>query len=178
MKFPRSVSVGLNLPFLQVSGTWEPNDAERMAAWELYVELMTRVTVVPLEANQGLLREALNGHYSIFATTREILRRHGPTLAEPKSDGAYNFGFLALMMLNNILRPELARWHPVLEDWEIRRPLDRSRMEHEADWDLAAELRKEIMATRERLTEFSALMAAACGIPSLSDALLPPVERL
>ncbi|MGZ4618701.1 MAG: hypothetical protein ACXV3F_08230 [Frankiaceae bacterium] len=38
--------MGLNLHFLTISGTWEPNDAERAAAWELYVELVTRISVV------------------------------------------------------------------------------------------------------------------------------------
>ncbi|MGZ6868949.1 MAG: hypothetical protein ACXVHI_01345 [Frankiaceae bacterium] len=46
VKAPKSVQVGLNLHFLTISGTWEPNDAERAAAWELYVELVTRISVV------------------------------------------------------------------------------------------------------------------------------------
>src|SRR5437016_864259 len=54
---PKSVQVGLNLYFLQISGTWEPNEDERKAAWELHVELVTRIAVVPLGADDGLLRE-------------------------------------------------------------------------------------------------------------------------
>jgi hypothetical protein len=54
---PKTVEVKLDLKLLSVSGVWEPNDAERAAAWELYVELITRAAAVPLE--NGLLREAL-----------------------------------------------------------------------------------------------------------------------
>jgi len=41
LRGPSSFQVGLNFHFLQISGTWEPNDQERRAAWELYVELNT-----------------------------------------------------------------------------------------------------------------------------------------
>ena len=97
---PKSVNVKLSLPLLEISGTWEPNTAERQAPWELYVELITRITVVPLGDDEGLLREALTGLYSMFPTTRDVLRRHGPELATPKPDGQYNLGYLAVAMLN------------------------------------------------------------------------------
>ena len=84
VRAPKSVEVGLDLRFVKITGTWEPNDAERLAAWELYVELITRVAVVPLPAGEGLLREALTSLYTLFAATRDILRRHGPGIAEPK----------------------------------------------------------------------------------------------
>src|SRR6266536_2347761 len=57
----KEVQVKLTIPFVgEVSGTWVPDDAERQAAWELYVELTTRIAVVPLGPNEGLLREALS----------------------------------------------------------------------------------------------------------------------
>ncbi len=171
MKPPKSVEVGLDLKFFKISGTWEPNDAERLAAWELYVELMTRVAVVPLPAGEGLLREALTSLYSIFGTTRDVLRRHGPTVAEPKPDGQYNFGYLAVVILNCVIRPLLARWHPLLEEWEAARPPGRSRAAHEQEWSHAAHLRAELDTTRASLAQYAALLAAACGIPDLSEAM-------
>jgi hypothetical protein len=42
MRAPKSVDVGLDLKIFKISGTWEPNDTERRAAWKLYVELITR----------------------------------------------------------------------------------------------------------------------------------------
>jgi hypothetical protein len=172
LRGPKSVQVGLNLHFFQVSGTWEPNDDERKAAWELYVELITRISVVPLGPDDGLLREALTSLYSLFATTRDILRRYGPDVAEPKASGQYNFGFLAVTMLNIGLRPVLARWHPALADWEATRPVQQPRGEHEGAWDRAGELRAALESTRELLTQYARLMAEACGVPDLLDA--PP----
>jgi hypothetical protein len=176
MRAPKSVEVGLDLRFFKISGTWEPNDAERRAAWEFYVELMTRISVVPLPAGEGLLREALASLYSLFGTTRDILRRHGPTVAEPKPDGQYNFGYLAVAILNCVIRPFLARWHPLLEEWETARPADLSRASHEQAWPLAAPLRADLDAVRASLTQYAALLAAACGVPDLSAAMPKPAE--
>ena len=164
---PNSVQVALNLHILQISGTWEPNDDERKAAWELYVELVTRIAVVPLSAGEGLLREALSSLYSLFGTTRNILRRYGPGVAEPKPDGQYSLGVLAVAMLNYGLRPVLARWHPALEDWEAARPPERSRGEHEMAWEYASDLRAGLDTTRDVLTQYARLMASACGVPDL-----------
>ncbi|MFG3048992.1 hypothetical protein ACGFZR_29215 [Streptomyces sp. NPDC048241] len=164
------MEVRLKLPLLEIAGNWEPNDAERRAAWELYVELITRVSVVPLRADEGLLREALTSLYSLFGTTREILRRHGPEIAEPKRNGQYNFGFLAVAMLNYGMRPLLATWHPILEDWESRRPADRSRRDHERAWDQAPQLRAALDETRLVLTAYAGLLATACGVPNLLGA--------
>jgi hypothetical protein len=168
---PKSIQVGLDLHFLQISGTWEPNDEERQAAWELYVELITRVAVVPLGPDEGLMDEALASLYSLFAITRDILRRHGPTVAEPKADGQYNFGYLAVAMLNAVLRPVLARWHPALEEWEQHRSAGVSRAEHERAWAHAVELRADLDETRRGLADYAGLMASACGVPDLSAAI-------
>jgi hypothetical protein len=177
MRAPKSIEVGLDLRFFKISGTWEPNDAERLAAWELYVELMTRVAVMPLSTGDGLLREALTSLYSLFATSRDILRRHGPTVAEPKPNGQYNFGYLAIAILNVVVRPFLTRWHPLLEEWEANRPPDRSRAQHEQAWPQAAALRADLDATRATLTQYAALLAAACGVPDLSESMPKPVPN-
>ncbi|MFI6808929.1 hypothetical protein ACIBO6_28615 [Streptomyces luteogriseus] len=166
----------LNLRVLEISGTWEPNDAERRAAWELYVELVTRVSVVPLREEEGLLREALSSLYSLFTTTREVLRKYGPDVAEPKKNGEYNFGFLAVAMLNYGIRPLLASWHPALEDWETCRPADRSRRDHEHVWIRAGELRTALRDTRSILTAYADLLASACGVPNLLAAV-PGADR-
>jgi len=145
----------------------------RKAGWELYVERVTRIAVVPLGQDEGLLREALSSLYSLFATTRDILRRYGPDVAEPKPGGQYNFGTLVIALLNVGLRPVLARWHPALEDWEASRPEERSRGEHERAWDRADQLRAALEATRDLLTQYARLMAEAC-VPDLIEAVDMP----
>jgi hypothetical protein len=93
-------------------------------------------------------------------------------VAEPKPDGQYSFGYLALVILNGVVRPFLAHWHPLLEEWEEIRPPGRSRLEHERAWDHAAQLRVELEAIRVSLSQYAALLAAACGVPDLSAAVL------
>lgn len=163
-----SIQVGLKLGVLSITGTWKPSAEERRAAWELYVELATRVAVVPLSPGEGLLREALSSLYSLFATTRGILRQYGPVVAQPRPDGEYSFGELAVLVLNYELRPLLAKWHPLLEQWEASRPADQPRTGHEDAWEHAARLRSELEETRLRLVGYADLLAAAAGVPPLS----------
>ena len=158
------------MPFFETSSTWEPNDVERLAAWELFVELITRVAVVPLPDGYGLLSEALDSHYSLFTTTREI-RRSGPGVAEPKRDRQPNFRYLAVARLNFGVRPLLARWHPTLQAWENGRTADQSAYAHEQQWPYTAELRAELDAVSESLRAFAAVLAAACGVPDLTAAV-------
>ncbi len=79
-------------------------------------------------------------------------------------------------MLNVGLRPVLARWHPALQDWEAAQPDDRSRGEHERARDRASELRATLETTRGLLTQYARLMAEACGVPDLREAVALPKE--
>ena len=76
---------------------------------------------MPLEPGTGLLREALTSLHSLFGSTQKVLRRHGPAVARPQVADGRSFGELAVLVLNLELRPLLARWHPLLEQWEARR---------------------------------------------------------
>ena len=169
---PKTVEVKLDLKLVSVSGIWEPNDTERAAAWELYVELITRIGVVPLE--NGLLSEALSSLYSLFGSSREVLRRYGPDVAEPKRSGQYNLGYLVVVMLNFALRPVLSYWHPELQAWEHVRPADVSPLDHERAWPRADELRAILDDAREHLDIYATTLAAACGVPDLRAAIPPP----
>jgi hypothetical protein len=50
--------VTVSLPFGIGSASWEADPTERNAAWELYIELVTRVAVQSLHPQEGLVREA------------------------------------------------------------------------------------------------------------------------
>jgi hypothetical protein len=60
----------------------------------------------------------LNSLYSLFGTTREILKEAGPDVGASR----HSVGGIAILVLNNGLRPFLARWHPQLQVWESQRP--------------------------------------------------------
>ncbi len=162
-----AASIGLPFGIGQISGEWEPDDTERQAAWEMYVELITRVALVELGPNEGLLREALSSYYSLFDTTRQILRDAGPSLAKERSNGGISFGRLAITILNSGLRPLLAYWHPVLEDYEHARPADVSRIAWEREWFRHDELRAAMDEVRESLRSYAELLAEVTDAQSL-----------
>ncbi len=84
-----------------------PTDHERRAAWDLYVELATRVATQPLHDEQGADGSALASLHALFGVTRGVLKQYGP--------GAQNFARVAVAVLNEVLRPFLSRWHPRLD---------------------------------------------------------------
>jgi hypothetical protein len=161
-----SAKVGLPFGIGELSGDWEPDDSEREAAWEMYVELITRISVAELRTDEGLLEEALASFYSLFAITRDILRRHGPTVARPKN-GTVSFGHLAVAILNQAIRPLLARWHPLLDDHADARPPGTSRLEWERAWDRHDELRGAIEEVRATLRAYAGLLGEVCEARSL-----------
>lgn len=166
----KSFKVKFKVPYLaEVEGTWEPDHTEQEAAWEMYVELVTRVPIVPLDPSEGILREALTSMYSLFDTTRKILRQKGPQIAQPKGEGNLSFGFVAVAILNKVLRPILAKWHPMLQEYESKRPGTVSIADHEQQWEYYAELRQVIDDVREPLVEYANLLAKVAGVPSLLE---------
>lgn len=166
-------TIGLPFGMGAIGGEWVPDDAERKAAWEMYVELITRVTVVELGPGEGLLREALTSYYSLFETTRRILKDGGPTLARPAKNGDVSFGHLAVAILNKALRPLLAVWHPLLEDHENDRPADVSRLAWERSWDRYDELRAAIADVRSTLEAYAGLLGEVCDAKDLLGLAVP-----
>jgi hypothetical protein len=165
------VGVNLRLPFLEVSGEWAPDDLERQAAWELYVELVTRVPVSKLQEDEGVLREALASLYGLFGTTRAILRKYGPGVALGKEEGTLSFGYMAVALLNGALRPFLAKWHPLLQTFEAKRPSGTAPAAHEATWDAADDMRRELDELRVALVDYAVLLGEVTRAPSLLRAV-------
>jgi len=91
----------INSGFLEAE--FAPNDPDREAAWELYIELLTRVTTQYLSPDDGDEKAALDSIHAIFPLTREILRHRG--------SGCGEFAKIAIPILNQIIRPFTAKWH-------------------------------------------------------------------
>lgn len=164
-------SIGLPFGLGKIGGTWKPKDDERKAAWEMYVELITRVSVADLADDEGLLREALTSLYSLFGTTREILRKYGPDVARPAKGSDVSFGRLSVGLLNGCLRPLLSAWHPRLSDYENRRPPEVSPVDWERRWTEAPKLREELAEVRSVATRYAEILGEVCDAPDLLDAV-------
>jgi len=144
-------------------GTGQPDAAEKQAAWEIYVELVTRVPLAALEDDRGILREALSSLYSLFQITRTILRYLGPVKAQEPNR---SISYLGISMLNTTLRPFLSKWHPLLQDYEVKRPGSIGVLEHERQWEKYAELRHEIVGLRKALLNYANSFAEIAGTSS------------
>ena len=93
--------LSINAGFLNATISFK--DADRAAAWDMYIELLTRVTTQYLEPGHGDEKAALTSFYSIFGLTREIIKKNGPE--------CINFAKIAIVILNQIIRPFTAKWH-------------------------------------------------------------------
>ena len=135
-------TVSFSLPFGIGSVEWQSDPTERKAAWSIYVELVTRIAVQSLETNQGLLREA-----------------------DPDMGASLDsVGGIAITVLNNGLRPFLAKWHPLLQTWEAQRPPHLSLKEHERNWSQEKELRAELELLRKDLEKYAHALAEIAGV--------------
>jgi len=94
-------SLKINLKFLEME--WSPQEADKNAAWQLYIELLTRITTQYLEPERGDESTALESIHKLFDLTRNIIKSHGRECIE--------FTKIAIVVLNQIVRPFTAKWH-------------------------------------------------------------------
>jgi hypothetical protein len=160
-----------------IAGLWMPNQAERQASWETVVEFATRITLVPLRENEGLLNEALGSLFSLFSEVRGILRRNGPDVALDRR-GELSYALLAGHLLNQILRPVNAYWHPRLEQWLQTRPAGMGELEREQQWSQHGVLLRLLDDIRQPLSGFARVFAEASGSEEFLRAQLDNETRL
>ncbi len=143
----RLEKVRLNLAVVRTDISFETADKD--AAWELYVEMLTRIVTQPLPCNVGDDKTALDSVYSLFRVTREILRRRGRSTVK--------FSMVAIPVLNQIVRPFTAKWHReslagAFDDDEKRR-----------------EFREELAALQQELRNYNRMLAEIAGVEDLTD---------
>ena len=136
----------LNVKFLEAE--FNPRDPDREAAWELYVELLTRVTTQYLPPEHGHEKAALESVYAIFPLTREILRRRG--------SGCGEFAKLAIPVLNQVIRPFTAKWHRL------------SLADAFKDKVKCDEFRDELAALQPYLRAYTTALAAMASVEDLT----------
>jgi len=93
----------LRLKTKYLEAEWTSTDCDQQAAWELYVELITRISSQPLSADEGDEKAALESIYCLFPITREILKSKGR--------GCKEFTKISVIVLNQIVRPFTTKWH-------------------------------------------------------------------
>lgn len=151
----------------KISGTWEVTQVQQKAAWDMYVELVTRITTIEIRPEEGLLREALTSLYKLFDITREILHKYGPDVSKPTGQDRLSFGYIAILILNRLIRPLLSKWHPLLLDYENKKTHNVSPLEHEKAWNKNEELRNELNRIKPILTQYTSILAKAARVPEI-----------
>lgn len=139
-------SLKISLPFLEAE--WAPNDSDKNAAWELYIELLTRITTQPLPQEHGDEATALSSIYSLFELTRTTIKNHGPACQE--------FTKLAIVVLNQIVRPFTAKWHRQ----SVQGAFD--------DPARCATFRAELVELQTQLREYTRMLAGLAGVEDLT----------
>jgi hypothetical protein len=140
-------SLKLKLGFLE--GEFNPRDADRAAAWELYIELLTRVTTQYLAPEHGDEKSALDSVYAIFPLTRETLKRQG--------SGSGEFAKLAIPVLNQLIRPFTAKWHRLSLSGAFR------------DTAKCHEFRTELAALQAGLRDYTHALAEMANVEDLTS---------
>ena len=139
-------SLKINLGFLE--GEFAPRDLDRAAAWELYIELLTRITTQHLPPEDGDEKTALDSVHALFPLTREILRRHG--------SGCGEFAKLAIPVLNQVIRPFTAKWHKLSLADAFKKPAR------------CAEFRRELATLQTNLRNYTRALADLASVEDLT----------
>ena len=139
--------VKLNLKAVQFEVSFQ--QADKDAAWDLYVEMLTRVVTQPLPPDAGDEQAALESVYSLAPATREILRHHGRA--------SIQFSKVAVPVLNQVVRPFTARWH---------RESLAGAFEQESK---RRQFREELASLQVELRNYNRMLAEIAGVEDLTD---------
>ncbi len=138
-------SLSLTTGFLNME--WQPNEKDKQCAWELYVELLTSIATQPLEDNHGDELAALKNIYSLFQTTRSILKAEGRHCKE--------FTKISVIVLNQVVRPFTSKWHKQTSSYEL-------------SLELRQEFRVDLNDLQEILINYTRLLAEMAGVEDLT----------
>lgn len=140
-------SLKISAPFLEME--WNPAEPDKDAAWELYVELLTRITTQPLSDEDGDEETALQSVYALFGLTRSIIKSHGRDCRE--------FTKIAIVVLNQIIRPFTAKWHKLLVAGQLNNS------------DASREFRDELNELQEKLRIYTKMLSDMAGVEDLTS---------
>jgi hypothetical protein len=122
---------------------------DKAAAWEMYIELLTRITTQALPDGDGVEQTALDSVYALFGITRSVIKSNGR--------GCIEFTKIAVVVLNQVIRPFTARWHQI----SVADGFD--------DQHTCAVFRTELQALQVELRIYTAMLADMAGVEDLTD---------
>jgi hypothetical protein len=139
-------SLKISTGFLNME--WKPQDEDKAAAWAMYIELLTRITTQPLAEDHGDEQAALTSVYNLFPLTREIIKTNGRHCIE--------FTKIAIVVLNQIVRPFTAKWHQKSLAGAFKKPAERK------------QFRQELAVLQGQLRQYTKMLADMAGVEDLT----------
>lgn len=140
-------SLKINAKFLEV--TLKFTDKDKIAAWDMYIELITRSTTQFLIPDQGDEKRALESIWEVFTLSREVIKRNGPE--------CINFAKIAIIVLNQVIRPFTTKWHKLA--------LEGAFLENKKCKDF----RKELQDLQLYLRKYTQMLAAMAEVEDITD---------
>ncbi|MEM7360780.1 MAG: DUF2235 domain-containing protein [Pseudomonadota bacterium] len=116
---------------------WAPNTADKALAWEIYVELQTRITTQVLNDDEGDDVAALTSIYELFPKARKSIKIYGTDCS--------NAATLITLFLNQRIRDFTTKWHgiSVREKWK------------ESEHSPNADFREDLVKLRPDIEQFA-----------------------
>ena len=139
---------GLKIKAGFLESEWRPQVKDCEAAWELYIELLTRTATQPIAVEDGTEASALESVYSIFGSTRSILRNYGRDALE--------FAKVAIIVLNQVIRPFTARWHKLSTEGAFQLE------------ERKAQFRRELAELQIVLRNYMGMLSEIAGVEDIS----------
>ena len=139
-------SLKINAIFLEME--WNPSEPDKKAAWDLYIELLTRITTQKIDDGHGDERTALTSIYSLFSTTRDIIKDNGKDCIE--------FTKIAIVVLNQVIRPFTAKWHGIAVSGGFENS------------DTCSNFRQELNELQIKLHIYTQMLAQMAGVEDLT----------
>lgn len=136
-----------SLGFLELE--FKPTEQDRDAAWELYIELLTRVTTQSLSPAHGDEATALTSVFKLFELTRSILKA-------PGRRSAHEFTKVAIVVLNQVVRPFTAEWHKRSLAGDFNKP------------EACEEFRQKLAVLQAQLVVYARALADLAGVEDLT----------
>lgn len=140
-------SLKINAGFMEME--WQPKDQDRAAAWDLYVELITRSATQHLDPEHGEEKSALESIHALFPLTRASIKSNSRHCIE--------FTKIAVVVLNQIVRPFTSKWHRLCNQ------------EAFSDETRRQEFREELRNLQIELRRYTKMLADMASVEDLTD---------
>ncbi|MBY0474651.1 MAG: hypothetical protein K2Q13_06270 [Nitrosomonas sp.] len=141
--------IGLKVKTPILDMDWKPSDPDKAAAWDLYVELLTRITTQPLPDEDGVELTALDSIHALFDITRETLKTHGRSCIQ--------FARIAIIVLNQVVRPFTAKWHRKSQQGVFASP------------EQCRQFRQELRTLQMQLRNYTRLLGKLADVEDLTE---------